>query len=164
MTTESSSIVTMNHPQSSNGKPGSADPGVKTAHENGHFYSPIVDPRTLNAAQLWPAHPDIIGVNFNDDSHEAILRDVFPRFMAEYDYPERLEETPDLKQFFTQNSQFSWLDSRALFVLLREWRPRRLIEVGSGFSTLLAADVNHRFLGDSIDITCVEPYPREFLR
>jgi len=164
MTTESSSIVTMNHPQSSNGKPGSADPGVKTAHENGHFYSPIVDPRTLNAAQLWPAHPDIIGVDFNDDSHEAILRDVFPRFMAEYDYPERLEETPDLKQFFTQNSQFSWLDSRALSVLLREWRPRRLIEVGSGFSTLLAADVNHRFLGDSIDITCVEPYPREFLR
>jgi hypothetical protein len=67
-------------------------------------------------------------------------------------------------QFYTRNTQFSWLDSRALFVLLRQWRPRRLIEVGSGFSTLLSADVNHRFLDSVAEITCIEPYPRAFLR
>ncbi len=49
-------------------------------------------------------------------------------------------------------------------MLLREWRPARLIEVGSGFSTLLAADVNRRFLDGTMEITCIEPYPREFLR
>jgi hypothetical protein len=162
--TELPSIVIMNHPQSSNAKADSADSGVKPAHEIGHFYSPVVDPRTLDAARLWPARPEILGIDFNDGSHETILQDIFPRFIAAYDYPERLEENPELTQFFTQNSQFSWLDSRALFVLLREWRPQRFIEVGSGFSTLLAADVNRRFLGDSIAITCVEPYPREFLR
>lgn len=142
----------------------SKPPLIKTAHENGHFYSPIVDPAELDTARLWPAHPQIVGIDFDDASHERILREVFPRFMTDYDYPEHLDETPELAQFYTQNSQFSWLDSRALFVLLREWRPRRLIEVGSGFSTLLAADVNQRFLGGAAEITCIEPYPRAFLR
>ena len=141
-----------------------ADAFIHTSHPNGHFYSPVVDPSQLDHATLWPPHPEIVGIDFNETSHEEILRDVFPRWMPEYDYPEVLEETPELTQFFTRNSQFSWLDARALFVLLREWKPRRLIEIGSGFSTLLAADVNRRFLDGSIEITCCEPYPREFLR
>lgn len=39
-----------------------------------------------------------------------------------------------------------------------------MIEVGSGFSTLLAGDVNSRFLNNSVEIKCIEPYPRSFLR
>jgi hypothetical protein len=137
---------------------------IKTARENGHFYSPVVDPAELDATRLWPEHPQILGIDFNETSHERILREVFPRFMPDYDYPETLEETSELKQFYTRNTEFGWLDSRTLFVLLREWKPQRLIEVGSGFSTLLAADVNLRFLDGATEITCIEPYPRAFLR
>jgi hypothetical protein len=140
------------------------DASIHTSHPNGHFYSPVVDPSQLDHSKLWPPHPEVMGIDFNEASHETILREVFPRWMPDYDYPELLDETPELAQFFTRNSQFSWLDSRALFVLLREWKPRRLIEIGSGFSTLLAADVNRRFLDGSLEITCCEPYPREFLR
>jgi len=137
---------------------------VKTEHANGHFYSPIVNPLELDVARLWPANPEIPGVDFNDAGQDYILREVLPRYLRDYDYPEHLEETADLVQFYTQNSQFSWLDSRALFALLRAWRPRRLIEVGSGFSTLLATDVNRRLLDAEMEITCIEPYPRAFLR
>jgi len=136
---------------------------IKTARENGHFYSPVVDPAELDVSRLWPQEPQVLGIDFNDSSHEHVLREVFPRFMRDYDYPERLEETSELKQFYTRNSEFGWLDSRTLFVLLREWKPQRMIEVGSGFSTLLAADVNSRFLGGTTEITCIEPYPRTFL-
>ena len=38
-----------------------------------------------------------------------------------------------------------------------------MIEVGSGYSTLLMADVNTRFLGGSANIRCIEPYPLPFL-
>lgn len=139
---------------------------IKTAHEPGHFYSPVVDPDELigQAARLWPDCPKIIGIDFNDAEQEYLLREVFPQHMPSYDYPERLEESDNLTSFYTQNSQFSWLDSRALFVLLREWKPKRFIEIGSGFSTLLAADVGRRFLNAELEITCVEPYPRGFLR
>lgn len=137
---------------------------VKTAHPNGHFYSPVVDPSELVVEEIWPESPKpVLGIDFNDAAHQHILTDVFPRFINEYDYPEHLDETPDLCDFYTQNSQFSWLDSRAFFVLLRHWRPKQMIEVGSGFSTLLAADVNRRFLDGRLRLTCVEPYPRPFL-
>jgi predicted O-methyltransferase YrrM len=138
---------------------------VQTAHPNGHFYSPVVDPSDVarRAAHIWDQDREILGIDFNDQSHTEILQTLFPRFLPSYDYPERVNESEEIRGFFTQNSQFSWLDARALFVLLRAWQPRRFLEVGSGFSTLLAADVNRRFLDGAMKISCIEPYPRPFL-
>jgi len=130
----------------------------------GHFYSPIADVDELSARRdaVWPAVPIVLGIDFNDASHRHVLGELFPRFIGDYDYPEH--EGADPAAFYTQNSQFSWLDARALFVLLRAWRPRRVIEVGSGFSSLLIADVNRRWLEGHVEFTCIEPYPRPFLR
>ena len=141
-------------------------PRSDAAHPNGHFYSPVVDSADIlgRRAQIWPAQPKILGIDFDDLGHQRILDDWFPRHMPHYDYPEHLDESPDHTQFFTRNSQFSWLDARTLFVFLRELRPRRMIEVGSGYSSLLTADVNRRFLDRSLHFTCIEPYPRTFLR
>lgn len=132
---------------------------------DGHFYSPIIDLDDLRARQeeIWPEQPEISGIEFNDESHRQILGQVFPQFIADFDYPEQLEDSSELSGYYIQNSQFSWLDARALFVLLRSLQPKRMIEVGSGYSSLLTADVNHRFLENSIDFRCVEPYPRPFL-
>ena len=47
--------------------------------------------------------------------------------------------------------------------MLLHLRPRRMIEVGSGFSSLVTARVNRERLGGEIEFTCIEPYPREFL-
>jgi len=132
----------------------------------GHFYSPIADTDALAAERhrLWPQKPVIAGVDWNDDGHRQILGEVFPRYIKLYDYAELLPDGSDLVDFYTRNGQFSWLDSRALFVLLHAWRPRRVIEVGSGYSSLLIADVNRRWFDSGIHVTCIEPYPRRFLR
>jgi len=135
-----------------------------TAFPAGHFYSPVVDPATVAQARVWPDRPDIRGIDFNDASHVQILSELFPRFMRDYDYPPTLPVTPTLASFFGNNPHFSMLDAPALFVLLRAWKPRRIIEVGSGFSTLLMADVNRRFLGREVSISCIDPYPPVFLR
>ncbi len=136
------------------------------AHPAGHFYSPVVAPEEIarREAEIWPADPQVLGIDFDDASHCTVLDEWFPRFMPDWDYPEILDETPDLDRFYTRNSQFSWLDCRSLYVILRALAPRRMIEVGSGFSSLLTADVNHRFLAGDVDFTCIEPYPRAFLR
>jgi predicted O-methyltransferase YrrM len=138
-----------------------------SAYPDGHFYSPVVDPAEIDARQpaIWPAEPRVLGIDFNDPSHLGVLQTCFPRYIADYDYAEQASSTDEeLSAFYTQNSQFSWLDARTLFVLLREWQPNRVVEVGSGYSSLLMADVNRRHLGGSCEITCVEPYPRPFLR
>jgi hypothetical protein len=139
---------------------------VKTAHPLGHFYSPVVNPDDLNSKQdeLWLATPCVLGIDFNDIYHKKVLNEFFPKYISHYKYEEKQESTQSDTEFYTQNSQFSWLDSRTLFVLLNKWKPKKVIEVGSGFSSLLTADVNHKMLNNSIDFSCIEPYPREFLK
>ncbi len=134
---------------------------------DGHFHSPIVDITDLTARRgtIWPRVPhEILGIDWRDTSHQRVLGEFFPRWFGEWDYPETLDEAPSPGSFYTRNGQFSWLDARCLFVLLRQYRPRRLIEVGSGYSSLLIADVNRRFLGGATEFTCIEPRPKPFLR
>ena len=102
------------------------------------------------------------GIDFNHQQHVKVLERWFPRHYKNYDYPETAEAAADEIQFYTRNSQFSWLDSRLLFVLLMALKPRRIIEVGSGFSSLLMADVKARLGPQGPHITCIEPYPREW--
>lgn len=139
---------------------------IQSASPNGHFYSPVVNTGELNArlGSIYPEHPQAEGVDFDDASHLDLLEQAFARYLPEYDYPEQGSSDEELTHFYTQNSQFSWLDSRGLFALLRHWRPHRIIEVGSGYSSLLMADINRRFLSGETRIQCIEPYPRPFLR
>jgi hypothetical protein len=138
---------------------------VRTPFPAGHFYSPVVDPEALKLrrAQLWPDSPAIPLIDFNDESHADFLREMVD-LMPAYDYPEKVDAAQSPTAFYTQNDQFSWLDPRVLFCMLRKVKPKRIIEIGSGYSTLLMADVNSRWLDGQVAITCVEPYPRPFLR
>ncbi|MDA8018190.1 MAG: class I SAM-dependent methyltransferase [Thermoanaerobaculia bacterium] len=140
---------------------------TESAFPAGHFYSPVVNPADVERRRhrIWPESPTVHGIDFGETSHRRVLTEIFPRFIGDYDYP---DEAPagdgETTGFFSGNSAFGWLDSRALFVLLRHWQPRRLIEVGGGYSSLLIADVNQRFLSGSLAITTIEPYPPTFLQ
>ena len=139
---------------------------VKTAHPAGHFYSPIVNPKNLldKVGKIWPDNPVIKGIDFNDEYHEKVLSEYFPKYISQYKYVETQDEASSDSEYYSQNSQFGWLDSRTLFVLLNQWKPKKMIEVGSGFSSLLTANINHEYLNNSMEFTCIEPYPREFLK
>ena len=138
---------------------------VPAAFPNGHFYSPVPNSADLarRAEALWAPRSRLPGIEFDDAGHTALIAAALP-LAAEFDYP---ATTPGgelaSRTFFRDNSQFSGLDALSLFALLRHWRPTRVIEVGSGFSTLLMADVKRRFLGGNCHLTCIEPYPRPFL-
>lgn len=63
--------------------------------------------------------------------------------------------------FFWKNGQFSYSDAMAYYAVLRKTQPKRVVEIGSGFSTLVAAAaIKANGFGS---ITCIEPYPRPFL-
>lgn len=132
---------------------------------DGHFYSPVVNTEEVIADEerIWSGAKTLPGVDFNPASHQRLLKRWFPRFVADYDYPEEGPEDAALQHFYERNTQFASLDSRTLFCMLRLIQPGKIIEVGSGYSTMLMADVNSRFLADKVRITCIEPYPRPFL-
>jgi predicted O-methyltransferase YrrM len=130
---------------------------------DGHFYSPIVNVNYLvqSQARIWPEKPEILGVDFNDASHLEWLLEILPKYMNDYDlYPLEAKGEQD---FYIQNTIFSWLDSRLLYSAVRHYQPKRIIEIGSGMSSLLVADVNRQFFNEEIEFICIEPYPKEFL-
>lgn len=140
--------------------------GIAGYAPSGHFYSPVLDRAEVaaNESRLWPLQPrPPAGIDFNDASHRKILEVEFPRYIAGFDYAKNGGVSAS-GGYSPDNPHFGWLDAKVLFVLLQAWRPARVIEVGSGHSSLLMADVNKRFLGGNMHITCIEPYPEPFLR
>src|SRR4051794_5808587 len=145
--------------------PAAAEPEVHTRFPLGHYYSPVYDPRELAAeprrAQIWPPTPrEAAGVDWRQDEQVALCTGPFAG-------QERLrfavEETADPTEYFATNDQYPALDAWALEAMIRHHRPARIIEVGSGFSSLVTARVNREHFDSRIDFTCVEPYPRQFL-
>jgi predicted O-methyltransferase YrrM len=97
-------------------------------------------------------------VDLHPLAHRDFLTFIAPPLMSDWDYPMTRPEGWQPPAFYEQNDAFMSADARALFVMLRRLAPRRMIEVGSGFSTFLTADVNRRFLGGAMHFTVVEPY------
>lgn len=63
--------------------------------------------------------------------------------------------------FHWQNPAFSRLDAMAYYCILRHFRPKRVVEVGAGFSTLVADEALRK--NGSGEIIIIEPYPKSFL-
>jgi hypothetical protein len=87
------------------------------------------------------------------------------RYREEYEKLPR-DQISEKYHFFLNNVNFSSVDAELLFCMVRHFKPRRIVEIGSGSSTLLAADAlarNHKegFPGTML---AIEPFPRAFLR
>ena len=130
-----------------------------------HFYSPVPDNRALAReparSRVWPAVPrPTPGIDWRGDEQVAFLRDQLGT-QEPIDLPS--QPTGDPRDYHTANEMFSRLDAWLLQGMLRHFRPRRMIEVGSGWSSLLTARVNREYLDGELHFTCIEPYPPEFL-
>ncbi len=124
----------------------------------GHYYSPIPDARWLadNATQVADANPlGLVGIDVRVDAQLALLEELRPLVA---DMPFGAEPT-DQWRYGYGNDQYCEGDASCLFGMLRRLRPRRYVEVGSGWSSALALDVNAAYLGRSMSLTFIEPNP-----
>ena len=123
----------------------------------GSYYSPLPDYQEVEAraGDLFRTEVDIgPNIRLQTDKQAALLREI-SRHYPEFDW----SETPKSGQrFYLGNKFFEIGDAVILYALLRRFRPKRIIEVGSGFSSALMMDSNDRFLGGSIRFTFIEPY------
>ena len=130
-----------------------------------HFYQPIPDTRMITAADSKP-ETDPPGIRFNASFQRQLIR----RFAARYknEYSQFLREKGDSPiEFFLENGAFGYVDAEILHCMVRHLRPRRIIEVGCGFSTLVIAGairasikVNKRY---TCSFTGIDPYPLAML-
>jgi predicted O-methyltransferase YrrM len=130
----------------------------------GDYYSPMYDTRELSEQRqrLWPTVPrETVGIDWREHSQLALCRDVFAQ-QTHLDFPENAPGDHPTR-YFIDNGQYPPLDAWVLEAVMRHFKPRHMIEVGCGFSTLVSAQVNMDFFDSKIHLTCIEPYPRPFL-
>jgi len=124
------------------------------------FYTPIPDTDKLPAA-LWGEPSSMPGVAMNDEHQLELALQVFPPYQAEYgQFP--TQPGADPYAYHQDNDYFVGLDAIALHCLVRHSRPRRVIEVGSGFSTRITSQALR--LNGGGELICIEPYPNPTLR
>jgi predicted O-methyltransferase YrrM len=126
-----------------------------------HFYSSIPDFRELEHDPRWKKPMSMTGVAGTDvDDQLRFVRDCFTS-----DVEQRLAagELYDRARVRAAEAGYGPVEAEMLYAFACTHRPRRVVQVGSGFSTavlLLAADET----GWKPDLCCVEPYPSDFLR
>ena len=123
------------------------------------FLSPIPDTRLLDDS-LWEEKSAMVGIDLNLPRQLELLREVFPRFKEEYDaLPSDAGEVPH--QFYLANPYFSGTDALVHYCMVRHYQPNLILEVGSGFSSLLSAEaLQNNGRGRLVSI---EPYPSPVL-
>ena len=129
-----------------------------------HFYSPVPDYAWLRANQeVWTAPSSLPGVDWNLDAQFEWLAETCRDYYM------------DVKglHFFHGLTNGEWglgygaIESQILHCFIRKWKPQRIVEIGSGVSTMCmqhAAEMNRAAGGQMPEITCIEPFPSAALR
>lgn len=127
----------------------------------GHFYSPVTDAAEIerDAARIWPERStvELPGIDLRLDEQVRTLREL-ARFHDELP-PYGPAPLPGYR-FRTENNMYGLADAAQLHGFIRLRRPRRVIEVGSGFSSAAMLDTVEHFLDVRPQLTFVEPYPQ----
>jgi hypothetical protein len=124
----------------------------------GHFYSPIPDPddiRRREATIFRGADAPLAGIDLREEAQLAILGELGA---SAAEHPWGREARAGVRYGF-DNPNFQEGEALVLLGLMRLAPPRRVIEVGSGWSSCALLDVNDRFLDGSARCTFIEPHP-----
>jgi hypothetical protein len=125
-----------------------------------HFYSEIPNIRALRQDRSWQRPYSLVGVAGTGIDHQLQwLREMCP--------PELALTLPGLelqRRASDANGALGYgpIEADLLYCFVRKHAPRRMIQVGAGASTWVALKAA-RDAGNSIDITCVDPFPTEYL-
>jgi hypothetical protein len=129
-----------------------------------HFYQPIPDTRMLDPS-LWERRSELPGIEMQEEAQVELVRSFGRDFGGEFAALKREPGGP--AEFYLNNPCFGTPDAEFYYSMIRRFRPRRIIEIGSGHSTLLGALAllkNAEQSGEIGALTAIEPYPEPYLR
>lgn len=109
-----------------------------------HYYEPLPDFRAITLEQI-QRRRNYSAIDLRWDDQLRLLRELKP-YAAE------------LSGVDLTNDYFSGLDAIVYYSLIRHLNPRRVIEIGSGYSTRFAAKALARN-ANGAKLTCIEPNP-----
>jgi len=147
---------------------------INEAFKPGHFYSviPNINKDYNNNSTKF------LNLDFNEESHKTILNEL-NNYLIHFDkkfgsieyknieytnseYKNIVKKNQNNFKYTLLNGAFEWMDARLLHYFLQKNKPKKIIEIGSGNSTLLTYNTKQMFNLD-LEIICIEPYPSDYL-
>ncbi|RBP51496.1 class I SAM-dependent methyltransferase [Arenicella xantha] len=125
-----------------------------------NFYSDI--PSVADIRESFEYREEDVPVFDNIFDLEALRSfiDVIQVYAKEFTPPSD-GDRENVTGFYWSNPAFSRLDAMSYYCMIRHFKPKKILEIGSGFSTLVAdAAIKANGFGE---IVCIEPYPMDFL-
>lgn len=131
-----------------------------------NYSEPIPDTRSLNK-KIWDTPSDLIGIDMNVDKQLELLTVFQERFKNEYDLFPR-SQTNKPSEYYVNNGQFVSVDGEILYCMVRFFKPKNILEIGSGNSTYLSAQaiLKNKEIDSfyECNLTAIEPYPNAILK
>jgi predicted O-methyltransferase YrrM len=127
------------------------------AFEPGHYYSPLVEPNDyIEQQKHFNASSDYspVEIDFNEKEQLDTLLS-FKEYYAEFPYHKNEKNL----RYILDNMFFTYADAFGLYSMIRTFKPKRIIEIGSGFSSALILDTNEIFFNNAIELTFIDPNP-----
>ena len=123
----------------------------------GHYYSPIPSNEDVLAyiKSRKPPNSEIPDIKLNESGQYALLTE-YIRFYNDIPFSEQKKSEC---RYYYDNEWFSYSDAIFLYGFLRKYRPKRIIEVGSGFSSAVMLDTIDSCFFQKPDIIFIEPHP-----
>ncbi len=126
-----------------------------------HYFEPQFDYR--NHGQNYFQDRNLQGINWNVSDQLELLE--------KFSFSDELLDIPQKKtsslKFHLNNGAFESGDADYWYQIIRFVKPRRIVEIGSGYSTLLAIDAIKKNKTEDLDYTCthvcIEPYEMSWL-
>ncbi|MCF8324877.1 MAG: class I SAM-dependent methyltransferase [Leadbetterella sp.] len=129
----------------------------KLLYPSGHFYSEIVSVEEVMRRQntIWGKEniDGIRGIDLNVDDQIKLVKQ-FELYYGEIPFPKIKSHD---KRYYFENEFYSYTDAIFLYSIIRHFKPNRIIEIGSGFSSSVMLDTNEHFFNKSINLTFIEP-------
>jgi hypothetical protein len=132
-----------------------------------HYYEPLINPRKYLKKSL-RLDRNLPGIEYND----RVQLDILDKFSFSNELMGIPLNNPTpanymFSKYFYNNGVFIAGDSEYYYSIIRLFKPEKIIEIGSGFSTLMAKNAILENKKDDdkyfCDLCCIEPYENEWL-
>lgn len=125
-----------------------------------NFYEPIPDLRNL-PDEIFSKKPHYPELDFNIEKQKNLVK-MLGSFSPEISEIRNRLETINKYDFKNYPFSFDSMDGLIYYSLIRKYKPKKIIEIGSGYSTIIASEAAKK--NNSTSITSIEPFPRKFLK
>ncbi len=131
------------------------DEDYKRASPFNRYDSPYPDVIEIhqNEERLFADRP-IYDIDFNLDRQMELLKAFFAIPLLQW-----CNEPTGQLRYYYNNGYFHRGCAHVLYYMINVLKPKRIIEVGSGFSTAVMLDTNEHCFQNQIEIESIEPYP-----